>query len=269
MRLLKLLLILLLIVVSALFGITEISRVVSGRDEGPRITCDQELLDISVTDDEQILMKGISASDAQDGDLTDRVMVAGVSQLITEDTARVTYLVFDSDDNMAQYRRMVRYRDYRKPVITVESPLVFSTENTAGILERISAQDVIDGNISDRIRLSSLWATDRADIYSLTVLATNSMGDTARVELPVVIQPELVGRSVINLRKQLIYLNLGNSFDPMKYVASVYVRNTMVPVGELVVEHQVDTAEPGNYWVTYSYSTDGIQGTAVLTVVVQ
>ena len=84
-----------------------------------------------------------------------------------------------------------------------------------------------------------------------------------------VIQPELVGRPVINLRKHLIYLNRGNSFDPMKYVASVYVRNTMVPVGDLVVEHQVDTAEAGNYWVTYSYSADGIQGTAVLTVVVQ
>lgn len=269
MRLVKLTLILLLAVVGALFGFTEISRTVSGREEAPRITCDQEMMEISVRDEEQVLLKGISAFDAQDGDLTDQVMVAGVSQLITEDMARVTYLVFDSDDNMAQYQRMIRYRDYRKPVISVESPLLFSTENTAGILDRISAQDVIDGDITDRIRLSSLWVTERTDVYSLTVLATNSMGDTARVELPVVIQPELIGRPVINLRKQLVYLDQGSSFDPMKYVASVYVRNTMIPERELVVESQVNMAEPGNYWVTYSYSADGIQGIAVLTVVVQ
>lgn len=269
MRLLRLTLILLLIVVGALFGFTEIGRAISGREEGPRITCDQEMLEISVQDEEQVLMKGISAFDAQDGDLTGQVMVAGVSQLITDDAARVTYLVFDSDDNMAQYQRMVRYRDYRKPVISVEAPLVFSTENTAGILDRISAHDVIDGNISDRIRLSSLWVTDRTDIYSLTVLVTNSMGDTARVELPVVIQSELIGRPVINLRKNLVYLDQGSSFDPMSYVASVYVRSSMVPVGDLTVENQVNMAQSGNYWVTYSYSADGIQGTAVLTVVVQ
>ena len=269
MRLVKLTLMLLLVVVGALFGITEVSRTVSGREEAPRITCDQEMLEISVQDEEQVLLKGISAFDAQDGDLTSQVMVAGVSQLITDDAARVTYLVFDSDDNMAQYQRMVRYRDYRKPVISVEAPLVFSTENTAGILDRISAQDVIDGNISDRIRLSSLWVTDRTDIYSLTVLVTNSMGDTARVELPVVIQPELIGRPVINLRKPLVYLNQGSAFDPMKYVASVYVRSTMISAEELIVDHQVDTSKPGNYWVTYSYSADGIQGIAVLTVVVQ
>lgn len=269
MRLVKLILMLAMLVVTVLFSATEIIKVVSGSEEPPRITCDQETLNISVNDDEQALMMGISAYDGQDGDLTDKVIVAGISQLITDDTARVTYLVFDSDDNMAQYQRMVRYTDYRKPVITVEAPLVFSTENTAGILEKISAQDVMDGNISERIRLSSLWATDRADIYSLTVMVTNSMGDTARVELPVVVQPELIGRPVINLRKSLIYLDQWSDFDPMKYVASVYVRNSMVPVGDLVVEHQVDTSRPGNYWVTYSYSADGIQGTAVLTVVVQ
>lgn len=269
MRLLKLTLVLLLVVVASIFGFTEINKVVSGRDEGPEISCAQELLEISVTDGQQALLAGITASDPQDGDLTEQVMVASVSQLITDDTARVTYLVFDSDDNMARCQRMVRYTDYRKPMISVNSPLVFDTENTSGILEKLSVQDVVDGNISDRIRLSSLWATDRADIYSLTVTVTNSMGDTARVELPVVIQPELIGRPAIKLRRPLIYLDQGSSFDPMDYVISVSVRDQIVPVRDLSVDNQVDINIPGCYWVTYSYSAEGIQGTAVLTVVVQ
>ena len=268
MRILKLTLIILLAVVALLYGAAEISRTASGREEGPQITCAQDMLEISVLDGEEKLMEGISASDPQDGDLTDQVMVAAVSQLITDDTARVTYLVFDSHDNMAQYQRMIRYTDYRKPVLSLSEPLVFSAEDTTGILERLGAQDVIDGDISNKIRLSSLWATNRADIYSLTVTVTNSMGDTARAELPVVIQPELVGRPVIRLRKSLVYLDQGSAFDPMNYVVSVKVRERAVSMEELVVENRVDTSQPGTYWVIYSCSAEGIQGTAVLTVVV-
>ena len=102
----------------------------------------------------------------------------------------------------------------------------------------------------------------------MTVLVTNSMGDTARLELPVLVQDELSGRPVINLKSQLIYLEQGEAFDAMEYLTSVTVRGEVQPLNQVEVENEVDTGVSGSYWVRYTYSADGIQGTAVLTVVV-
>lgn len=268
MRTIKLTLIILLAAVTALFGFAKISGALSDEDEGPSITCDGQALEISVHDGQEVLLAGVTAEDAQDGDLTGEIILSGVSQLITEDTAIVTYLVFDSDDNMAQLQRSLRYTDYRKPQLRVLEPLVFGTDNTSDLLSRLSAEDVIDGDISSRIRLSNLWATENTDLYSVTVLVTNSMGDTARLELPVIVQDELSGRPVINLKSHLIYLEQGEAFDAMEYLTSVTVRGEVQPLNQVEVENEVDTGVSGSYWVRYTYSADGIQGTAVLTVVV-
>lgn len=268
MRLIKMILVILLVTVTALYGYAKFDSALSGENQGPTIHCEQELVELSVRDDRQVLMEGVSASDPQDGDLTDRILFAGVSQLITEDTATATYLVFDSDNNMAQLQRTVRYTDYRKPRIMVSQPLTFTNENTSGIMDLIRAEDVIDGDISDKIRLSNLWITEYTDVYSLTVLVTNSMGDTAKMDLPVIIQDELNSRPVIRLRTQITYVEQGMSFDPEDYLSALTVNGEYLPVEDVAVEHQVNTNQPGSYWVHYSYSAGGIQGTAILTVVV-
>lgn len=269
MKTLKVTLICLLVVVTALFGITKITNGLSGKDQGPTITCQDQVVEVSVQDGQEALLEGVTAYDPQDGDLTQWIILGGVSQLITEDTAKVTYLVFDSDDNMARLQRTVRYTDYRKPRIQVSERLVFTTENTDQLLARLSAEDVIDGDISGRLRLSNLWATEYGDVYSVTVLATNSMGDTAQVKLPVMVQEERSDRPVIVLREQLIYLAQGELFDPTDYLVSATVSGKRMPAGDVTIESQVDTGTPGCYWVSYSYDNSGVKGTALLTVVVQ
>lgn len=223
---------------------------------------------LSVRDDQALLLEGVTASDPQDGDLTDRILFAGVSQLISEDTATATYLVFDSHNNMAQLQRTVRYTDYRKPRILIEQPLVFTSESTVGILDLIRAEDVIDGDISDHVRVSNLWVTEDTDVFSMTVLATNSMGDTAKIDLPVIVQDRLSSRPVINLREQILYLEQGARFDAADYLSSLTVNGESLAVDSVEVEHQVDTGVPGVYWVHYRYSNGGLLGTAILTVVV-
>ena len=269
MRLLKIGLLAALAVVSLLFGYVKITNMTQGVTEGPVISCQQEgILEISVTDGEQALLAGMTAHDPQDGDLSDRILVGNVSQLVTENTAYVTYLVFDSHDNMAQYQRVVRYTDYRRPRISIDAPLVFAAEDTQALLECLSADDVVDGDISGRIRLSALWGTSRSDVYRVTALVSNSMGDTMTLDLPVIVQEELLGRPVIRLNRQIVYLEQGATFDPMDYLSTVTVLDAPRNAQELVTEHQVDTGVPGTYWVYYLYSENGIQGTAILTVVV-
>ena len=82
-----------------------------GIKEGPEMTVESGVLEISVNDDDEVLLQGVRASDKLDGDLTDDVIVSGVSKLLYDNTAEVTYVVFDSHDNMATGKRRIRFTD--------------------------------------------------------------------------------------------------------------------------------------------------------------
>ena len=253
MRILRMLTAALLAVTAVLYIGNGLYTRLSGREVGPVIECPEEVLEISIYDGTQALLTGVTARDDQDGDLTDRVMVGGVSKLIGGDRAKVTCMVFDSDDNMASLVRQVRYTDYRRPRISLRAPLVFASEKEAKLLEQVMVSDVLDGDLSEKARVSTLWATEDEGVYSATVLVTNSMGDTAMVEVPV-----LIGRSGgILLRRQVIYLQQGEAFDPKAALAS--------DATGVQIQSEVDTAKAGCYWVRYSRG----DALAILTVVVE
>lgn len=268
MRTIKLIVILLLVTTAVVFGITFISEKTSGKNEGPVISCASDILEVSVLEDTSVLLTGVTAKDAQDGDLTDQILLGGVSKLITDNTAKVTYLVFDSDDNMASFTRYIRYTDYSRPVFDVTESLTYATAEAVLPLERITATDVIDGDISASVRISTLRSTDTSEVYLVTAQVTNSMGDTARVELPVIVQDSDTSRPVIHLKKQLVYLDAGSAFDPGSYLRSVKQGRTSLSVSDVDIDNQVNVMEAGTYYVTYTYSGDWADAIAILTVVV-
>lgn len=267
MRTIKVLLIALLVVTAALFGATEVYSRVSGREEPPRITCAQEVLEVSVEDDDTALLAGVTAWDDQDGDLTGQILVAGVSKLIGGDTAKVTYLVFDSHDNMASAVGLIRYRDYRRPTFIVDRPLDFSSTSSARLLDEVRAEDVIDGDLTENIRVSSLWPTDHSDVYSVTLQVTNSMGDTASVKMPVLIRSDSSVRPQILLKEYLVYVEKDSDFDPMDYVQAVQLRGKTLDT-RVEVTSEVDLTKEGSYWVWYRCDAD-VDGLSILTVVVE
>ena len=56
---------------------------------------------------------GITAWDDQDEDLTGEIMVDHISTLISANTAKITYVVFDHADNASKLTRTVAYTDYK------------------------------------------------------------------------------------------------------------------------------------------------------------
>ena len=97
MKTLKVLLIVILVIITALFAATNVSRRISGVEEPPVISCSSDTLEVSITASNGELLQGITAKDPQDGDLTAHVQIAGISKFIGDKTAKVTYVVFDSD----------------------------------------------------------------------------------------------------------------------------------------------------------------------------
>lgn len=250
---------------------TRVYQGTSDKTEAPMFQCEGDTLQVSTKSTERDLLQGISASDAQDGDLTRQIVVAGISKLISHNTAKVTYLVFDSDNNMAVYMRKIQYTDYQKPRFYLDptKPLVFTSVEEISLLDRISAMDVVDGNVTSRVRVSTLASTDDSRVWDVTVQITNSLGDTAWLKLPVLELPTDPNRPTLRLKEYLIYLNQGESFDPSQYVGHCFAPDGhILSAQELTVDNQVDTSKPGEYRVTYTYNNNGSEGIAILTVVV-
>lgn len=269
MRALRHTILILLAVLSAAYIATRVYQGASTRHDPPVISCPSGVLEVSAGDDESVLLEGVTASDPQDGDLTDHIIIGGISKLISKDTAKVTFLVFDSNNNMGSFVRYIRYTDYHRPVFAVTEPLVFSSTSEVSLLKRLSAQDVVDGDISDRIRVSTLATTDNSEVYNISIQVTNSVGDTAMLQLPVLVQPTNPLRPVIDLTSYLLYLEVGSSFEPSAYVAGLNVAGVAEDISKVTISSDVDTSQAGTYRVQYTYSSSGVTGTAILTVVVQ
>ena len=269
MKILQILLVLVFLAVAAVYGIQDLRSNGSAAQEAPVISCDADLVEISVFDDDSALLAGVTATDAQDGDLSGQVLVSGVSKLLTNDTARVTYVVFDSDDNMATMTRQLRYTDYRRPRFSIEEPLIYGLYGDIPLLERLHATDVVDGNITGNIRVSYTEATEIQDVYIMDVRVTNSMGDTAALTVPVVLLEENTDPLDVYLDTYLLYLNTGDSFDADEHLERVEYDGLYVSRGNVTVSGQVDTDTPGTYMVYYQGVYGSHRGTAVLTVVVE
>lgn len=269
MRLLKILLVVILVIVTALYGVTAFSEQFSGKTVPPSITCSADVLEISVKDDESALLSGMTASDKQDGDLTGKIQISGVSKMLSDNKAKVSYVVFDSDHNLANCTRYVRYTDYESPRFSIEEPLIYYKSESIALLDRIRVEDCIDGDITNSVRVSSLTATSEAETYQVTVQVTNSMGDTVSQVLPVIQLEGISIRPEVKLSAYLVYLDQGSAFNASDYLVYVSTPDGHGDKSDVQITGSVDTFTPGTYTVRYTYPYGTTSGTSILTVVVE
>lgn len=265
-RTLKTILIICLVLVTAAFAAGQVYSRVVADTVPPVITLDSDSITVSVEDGRDALLRGVTASDAKDGDLTGQIIVSGVSKLISNNTAKVSYMVFDKAGNMASATRYVVYSDYHRPRFMLITPLVYSLGETVSITGRLQAQDAVDGDITSSIRvLSSDIISSTEGVYNLTLQVINSLGDTEQVTLPVTIRAEADGDSAVKLRRYLVYVGLGDNFEPRNYIESVSAGS----VSDVRIDSNVDTQSAGCYLVTYTVTSGGRSSSALMTVVVE
>ena len=240
----------------------------------PEIRMDADVITVSADDGDEALLRGVTATDNRDGDITGAVLVDGVSQLTGPNAARVRYIVFDAAENAATASRTVVYSDYEAPRVFILQPLIYNVGDTIALRGRVIARDCLEGNITDRIRISSKDLSNRAaGVYHLTIWVMNKLGDVSTVTVPVIVREDDPAAPVVELKSYLTYLTRGEEFDPKAYFQSYYdsadsrARNYY---DHLEVSGEVDTDTPGTYEVTYSATnSDGLTGQAILTVVVE
>lgn len=86
---------------------------------------------------------------------------------------------WDSDAHVAHRTRTVRYTDYAPPKFALSRELRYSVGTAVQIRDRLTATDLIDGDVSERIKVTSSGLSAYAEgTYPVTFEVTNSLGDT-------------------------------------------------------------------------------------------
>lgn len=280
----------------ALFVVYQINERSVLDNDGPVITMDSDTIEISVWDDNDMILSGVTAYDDRDGDTTELLVVEKVTNFMESGRRQATIAAFDKAGNVTKKQRQVLYTDYEAPRFAVTAPFYFPV-NVTSIERYITASDQLDGNITSRIRLSSEEGItlSKAGVYQVIFTVSNSAGDT--VKLPVTVDiyetAERAKTPSILLDEYLIYIEKGAEFEPEDYIKKVsysnraYVRTeesgalhydgqAPANLGETLllrdieIDNPVNTEVPGVYEVTYSYSwQDSMPGTTRLIVVIE
>lgn len=278
----------LFVLTTVLFTLSYLRARALSRDRYPEIFFDTDRITVSLAPTEEELLSGVSASDAEDGDLTGRVIVESISHFITPGVSNVTYAVCDSQNHVTTATRRIVYTDYTPPRFTMSDDLVFSVNEQANPFRCIGATDVIDGNISERIKITAEngFQSGTAGVYPITVQVTNSKGDVASLQLSVTIENTSLYAPRITLKNYLMYITVGDTVDlrdNLRAVESVTenaeddveteeeTAAAMEALRERVrIETDFDRNTPGVYQVDYRF-TDAFDREAhtVLTIVVE
>ena len=181
-------------------------------------------------------------------------------------------MVFDHSNNVTTFERKVFFDNYDSPKLTLSQPLMYSMNGTVTIFDRLSVNDMLDGNINNKLKIVS----DNVDVllegtYELEVEATNSCGDTTHITLPVNIVPNDADAPKIYLDTYLVYVKKGELFDPKSHITEVFDKNQKaIGKEQVVITSYADLSVPGCYQYKFEVTDEkGVQGSTYLVVIVE
>lgn len=237
----------------------------------PEIKIDSDIIEISVNDKEDVLLKGVAAYDEKDGDITDKVLIESISKFTDPGVCTVTYAVVDSDKHVTKQSRTVKYTDYTAPEFYMKRALVYAVDEAMDIRAAVGARDCIDGDISDKVTIIATdYVQNTAGVFTVSLQVSNSMGHTIYLDVTVHVEGNETMAPEIQLKKSLIYIKKGEQPVFEDYISDVTVNGVLMKDYQLLISTNFDSETEGTYNVHYYISTDeGYEGHSILTVVVE
>ncbi len=236
----------------------------------PLIKIDGETMEVNLDATDKDLLKGVTAYDEKDGDLTDKIIVESISRFTEKGVCKVSYAVCDNDNNVAKATRKIKYKGYESPKFKVKENLCFSLYERIDISDIISASDCLEGSITSGIIItSSSYSATEAGAYSINVTVTNKKGDNSTIQLPLIVEDRPISAPKIELKEYLVYTDKGKAVDFNSYIVDALDSNENSLKDKILVESDADFNKEGTYHVHY-YVTDenDVRGHSVLTVIV-
>ncbi len=214
------------LVVFVVFVYLKVTSRLDADSIAPEISADQDELSVSVTAEDSDFLSGMTAMDNRDGDVTSSLVVVSKTKFIRPGVLDVNYAAFDRHNNVGTYVRRITYTDYKSPEFSLEGPLVYRrSDNYPDYLSHVKASDVLDGNLTSVIRMSTSseqMQEDGSGIVPLELQVTNTAGDVSTLNVEVrILDDKSYTQEAPALTQYLVYTNIGETFDPAVYVSGV------------------------------------------------
>lgn len=252
----------------------------------PEISIEEDCITVSVNADDEELLKGVTAQDDRDGDITDQVRISSKSHFIEKGRRNVTYVVFDKANHSAKAQRSIIYDDYVSPRIYLDKALRFTVNESknAKFLNHLKAEDCLLGDLSRQIRiiLAEEWYDQEPGEYAFTVKVSNDAGDLCEIPMTAIIIDDSLIESkkyYPSLSEYIVYTSVDKPLELKDYVRGVIRGNTEYHFGDgeisvtadnIQISSDIDYSVPGVYEVEYSYtSLEGITAVTKLYAVVE
>ncbi|MBC6164598.1 DUF5011 domain-containing protein [Listeria booriae] len=209
---------------------------------------------------------GITASDTEDGDLTDRIDIDSSDVDMTQPgTYAVEYSVTDSDNNTTKITRHVYVRTNDKPVIHA-SDQTFKAGASFDPMAGMSASDTEDGDITANVTVTANDVdASKAGTYHVTYSVTDSDANTTTKTVTITVltneKPVITAADITQKAHR--------SVDPMAGVTASDLEDGDLTANIKIIANDINIDVPGEYHVTYSVlDSDGNETEKTITVTI-
>ena len=193
------------------------------------------------------LLKGITATDNSDGDLTSKIKIEGSVNTRKAGIYQITYSVQDLSGNKESLSRKITILDDEKPIITGVKELTLNVGDIFNSLQGITATDNSDGEITSRIVVTGSVDTTKVGKYKLTYSVQDTSGNKATASNIVTVvdkeKPVISGIENISIGKF-------TAFDELSGVKAVDNHDGDL-TNKIKVTGAVNTSVIGDYSLVY------------------
>lgn len=230
----------------------------------PIIEIETAELAVSIEDGQEALLKGVTAYDEKDGEITDSIVIESISRF-ANGKRTVTYAAFDKDNHVSKATREISYTDYEPPKFSCQEGYRFPV-GAKSVVDTMKAEDCLDGDVTKVVKASAGFYvnTSYTGTYSFQYQVANSAGDVEYLPVTVEIYDPADSNNInFELKEYVVYTEVGKKINARSYL------DVEEPDYYNIDESQVNYNEAGVYEITYSIKMGERRGTNRLAVVVR
>ncbi len=218
----------------------------------------------------------VTATDEEDGDLTDKIKILNNEVDMTKPGKyEVTYKV--TDNGGASYVKTIKVTVNPKMEPINAAPIIEAEDKTLTVgdafdpMADVTATDAEDGNLTNKIEiLKNDVDTTKPGKYEVTYKVTDRKGASYTKSITVTVNPKMeVLNAIPTINAEDKTLTVGDTFDPKADVTAEDVEDGDLTDKIEVLKNEVDTTKSGKYEVTYKVTDNqGASRTKTITVTV-
>lgn len=257
-----------LTVIAVVLTALSVLTVILSDSKGPKITVEQKSITYVNGDDKASLLDGVSAYDANDGDVTVSLIVKDITVLNSGDTAKVTYAARDNNNNISEAYRIVTYVDSDENYSEPDDEAMFQEITEGEVTEaEVSAENTeaqaTDEPVEEATEETTEEATEEPKAEEESTAEEKPQDNKPKANANDIKKPD-DKTPKITLKQKSVNINVGQTFNPSDYIKS------KENASSISIDGAINVMAPGTYPLTFKVTgPDGKTASETLTVVVK